>query len=146
MTLAQETWGFQLIYNKAYCLLIFRILRHNDVITILYWTYEFSIKLSDLRSRYQTQSVCWISTHNLKGELQGENKLFSNERALKMLENDIYIYLSLESVKPFSSYWALKLGQGITKGESPYFRNFRTSSVIWGSSHWKWRHKNCGIF
>ena len=50
------------------------------------------------------------------------------------------ICISLELVKPFSSYWALKLGQGITKGESPYFRNFRTSSVIWGSFHWKWRH------
>ena len=30
----------------------------------------------------------------------------------------------------FSSYEALKLGEGITKGESPYFRNFRKPSVI----------------
>ena len=33
--------------------------------------------------------------------------------------------MSLESVKLFSSKLALKLDQGITKGESPYFRNVR---------------------
>ena len=34
---------------KLIVLLIFRILRHNDVITILYWTYEFrfEIRVSD---------------------------------------------------------------------------------------------------
>ena len=30
---------------KLIVLLIFRILRYNDVITILYWTYEFRFKI-----------------------------------------------------------------------------------------------------
>ena len=47
-----------------------------------------------------------------KGELQCENKLISYERAFKMLENDMYITVI---GKPFSSYYALKSGQGITK-------------------------------
>ena len=69
----------------------------------------------------------------IKGELQRENKLIAYERAFKMLENDMYI--SLDLVKPFSCSQALKSGQGITKGESPYFRNFWKFSVIWGSFH-----------
>ena len=36
--------GFEL--TKLIVLLIFRILRHNDVITILYWTYEFRFKIT----------------------------------------------------------------------------------------------------
>ena len=40
--------GFEL--TKLIVLLIFRILRHLDVITILYWTYEFrfEIRVSNL--------------------------------------------------------------------------------------------------
>ena len=34
--------------NEAYRFTDFRILRHNDVITILYWTYEFRF-LGDLK-------------------------------------------------------------------------------------------------
>ena len=44
----------------------------------------------------------FISSLNLEGKLQRENKLISYERVFKMLENGICI--SLESVKPFSSY------------------------------------------
>ena len=51
----------------------------------------------------------------VKGELQRENKLISYERHSKCWRK---ISISLESVKPFSSYEALKSGQGITKGES----------------------------
>ena len=72
-----------------------------------------------------------------KGELQRKNKLTSYERAFKMLET---VSVSLESIKPSSSYEAVKSSQGITKRESPYSRNFRKSSIIWGSFHWKWRH------
>ena len=32
--------------------------------------------------------------------------------------------MSLSLIKPFLSYEALKSGQGITKWESPYFKNF----------------------
>ena len=41
-------YGFEL--TKLIVLLIFRILRHHDIITILYWTYEFrlEIKVSNL--------------------------------------------------------------------------------------------------
>ena len=51
------------------------------------------------------------------------NKLISYRRAFKMLENDMYI-------TGIGRFRALKSGQGITKGESSYFRNFRTYEVV----------------
>ena len=67
----------------------------------------------------------------LKGELQRENKLISYERALKMLENNMYITVIGQAVLELLSF------KGITKWESPYFRNFRRSSEIRGSFHRK---------
>ena len=66
----------------------------------------------------------FLASISLKGELQCENKLISHERVFKMLENDMYIAGISQAVLE------LKAGQGITKGASPYFRNFRKSSVI----------------
>ena len=43
--------GFELM--KLIVLLTFLILRHNDVITILYWKYEFRFKIG-----YRTAFVC----------------------------------------------------------------------------------------
>ena len=63
----------------------------------------------------------------IKGELQREKKLISYERVFKMLENDMYFAGIGQAV--------LKSDQGITKGESPYVRNFRKSSVIRDSFH-----------
>ena len=63
----------------------------------------------------------------LKGELQRENKLISYERAFKMLENEMYITRIGQAVLELLSF---EDGQGITKGESSYFRNFRKSSEI----------------
>ena len=45
-----------------------------------------------------------------------------------MLENDMYI-TGIGQLQ-FSSYEALKSGQGITKRESPYLRNLRKPSEI----------------
>ena len=53
---------------------------------------------------------------NLKGELQRESKLISYERVFKMLENDTYITGIGQAILELLSF---KLGQGITKGESP---------------------------
>ena len=33
--------------------------------------------------------------------------------------------------------FSFKVGQGITKQESPYYRNFRKPSEMWGLFHWK---------
>ena len=60
-----------------------------------------------------------------KGELQRGNKLISYERAFKMLENDMYITGIGQACFELLSF---EVGQGMTKGESPYFRNFRKSS------------------
>ena len=57
-----------------------------------------------------------------KGELQRENKLISYERALKVLENDMYITVIGQAVLELLSFDS---DQGITKRQSPYFRNFR---------------------
>ena len=87
--------------------------------------YPINKELSAMTSKIAYQNL-------LKGELQRENKLISYERAFKMLENDMYIagigqaVLELLSFKVGSG----NLQRGISKGESPYFRNFRKSSVI----------------
>ena len=63
----------------------------------------------------------------IKGELQRENKLISYERAFKMLENDTYIAGIGQAVLELLNF---KVGSGNHPKESPYFRNFRASSVI----------------
>ena len=44
-----------------------------------------------------------------------------------MLENDRYIAGIGQAILELLNF---ELGQGITKGESPYFKNFPTSSVL----------------
>ena len=58
VTLNRQICGFEL--TKLIVLLIFRILRHNDVITILYWTYEFifEMRTSNLLSMLNLNSKC----------------------------------------------------------------------------------------
>ena len=69
---------------------------------------------------------------SLKWELQRENKLISYERAFKMLENYMYI-------TGIGRLLSFEVGSE-KHGDSPFFRNFRKSSDIWGSFHRKWRH------
>ena len=64
---------------------------------------------------------------DLKGELHRENKLISYERAFKMLENDMYTAGIGQAVLELLSF---KVRPGNHQEESPYFRNFRKSSVI----------------
>ena len=66
-------------------------------------------------------------TLSIKGELQRESKLISYERALKMLENDMYVAGIGQAVLELLSF---KVESGNHQRESPYFRNLRTSSVI----------------
>ena len=77
--------------------------------------------------------LCLLGSENsefrVKGELQRENKLISYERAFKMLDNDMYIAGIGQAVLELLSF---KVESGNhQRGIS--FRNFRTSSVIWGS-------------
>ena len=89
---------------------------------------SFSAMLFNLNLLIKTDSTVICVSCMLKGELQRENKLISYKRAFKMLKNDKYIAGIDQAVLELLK--ALKLSQGITKGESPYFTNFRTSSVI----------------
>ena len=59
-TLNRQICGFEL--TKLIILLIFRILHHHDVITILYWTYEFrfEIRVSNLVCMLNVNSKCLV--------------------------------------------------------------------------------------
>ena len=68
------------------------------------------------------------------GELQHKNKLISYERAFKMLENDMYIAGIGHAVSELLSFI---VGPRNHQRGIPYVRNFRKSSVIFGSFHRK---------
>ena len=61
---------------KLMALLIFRILRHNDVITILYWTYEFrfEIRVSNFKE-FQLPILKGLCRENVNIENQRETCL-----------------------------------------------------------------------
>ena len=66
---------------------------------------------------------CWCLL-TFKSQPQRFYKLTSDERAFKMLKNDMF---SLKSAKPFSSYAALKMGRRILTGDGKCrFPTFRT--------------------
>ena len=64
----------------------------------------------------------------VKGELQRENKLISYERALKMLENDMYIALIGQAVLELLSF---KVESGNQQRGISLLQKF---SEIWGHS------------
>ena len=64
---------------KLIVLLIFRILRHHDVITIY-----IEHMSSDFISEYQIYYVCCISTHNVEYRLRCEPKRTSNFSTIRL--------------------------------------------------------------
>ena len=67
------------------------------------------------------RALVMIKTQILKENCNAKTSSFHMKERSKCWRT---ICMSLESVKSFSSYKALKSGRGITKGESSYFKNF----------------------
>ena len=90
---------------------------------------KFCLSIKDCRSQdsFNDFTIKGLEPKILKENCNAKASSFHMKERSKCWRT---ICISLETVKLFSSYLALKSGRGITKGESPYFRSFRKSSVI----------------